>query len=137
MNKNQIDCIEYLLTTTMSKKEIADRLNISERTIYNWLNDIDFQFEMGAKKKILDNEFKLKIRQNIKDLVLDSVNVLQDILKGQEYPNLKVRIALEMIDKYSDLLQSFGRADMFLTKDQALDQVLLDRQNNKGLSIKW
>lgn len=65
LTDKQLECIELLSQGTMTGKEIATVLEISERVIYKWKKNDEFKVEMDKRalefQTALKNESKLRM----------------------------------------------------------------------------
>jgi len=46
LSANKLKCIEYLVLGDISQKEIAKRINVTEKTICSWKKEEEFQTEL-------------------------------------------------------------------------------------------
>lgn len=69
LDERHIDAIEYLLSGTMLKSEIADRVGISTRTLSRWENDDEFKAELDTRRKALKKTAENKIINQTNNLV--------------------------------------------------------------------
>lgn len=69
LDERHIDAIEYILSGTMLKSEIADRVGISTRTLSRWENDEEFKAELDTRRKALKKTAENKIVNQTNNLV--------------------------------------------------------------------
>lgn len=87
MNEKQQKCINLMITTNKTQKQIAQEIQVNENTITNW-------------KK--DKEFREVIEQNIKEnfslLALDAQKELGKLLKSKnEY--IRIQVVKDILDR--------------------------------------
>jgi predicted DNA-binding protein YlxM (UPF0122 family) len=63
LTEKQLECIEYLVEGTLKKIEIAEKINVTKQTVYNWLKNEEFQAELDRRVnfQISDGDKKIKI----------------------------------------------------------------------------
>lgn len=54
----QLECIEYICQGTMTNKEIAKCLGITDRVIYKWKNNDEFKSELDKRSLEFSNSVK-------------------------------------------------------------------------------
>lgn len=69
LDEKHIAAIDYILSGTMLKREIADRVGISTRTLSRWENDDEFKAELDTRRKALKKTAENKIINQTNNLV--------------------------------------------------------------------
>nr|DAY56958.1 MAG TPA: hypothetical protein [Caudoviricetes sp.] len=69
LDEKHIAAIDYILSGTMLKSEIADRVGISTRTLNRWENDDEFKAELDTRRKALKKTAENKIINQTNNLV--------------------------------------------------------------------
>lgn len=69
LDEKHIAAIDYLLSGTMLKQEVADRVGISARTLNRWENDIEFKAELDRRREQLKKCAENKIVNETTNLV--------------------------------------------------------------------
>ena len=88
LTDQQVECIELLAQGELKKQEIADRIKVTRRTIYNWMDNDEF-------KKILE-EFKKELHNRTR--------IFQNLMQEEGHAKLvaKGQIALDNIFKLAN-----------------------------------
>lgn len=69
LDEKHIAAIDYILSGTMLKQEVADRVGISTRTLNRWENDIEFKAELDRRREQLKKCAENKIVNETTNLV--------------------------------------------------------------------
>jgi hypothetical protein len=91
--RHEAAIIELLNPANKSKAEIAKKLNISERTLYNWLRIPEFQSELRLKH--------WELRENmLRSLHATSIEALRGLqeLTGSEDESIKLKACQAIIE---------------------------------------
>lgn len=75
LDEKHIAAIDYILSGTMLKQEIADRVGISSRTLNRWENDIEFKAELDRRREQLKKCGENKIINETTNLVAQMLNL--------------------------------------------------------------
>ena len=87
LNENQEKCINLMITTNKTQKQIASEINISEKTICEWKKNIDFK-----------NELQNQMKENFSSLALEAQKELKRLLKSKnEY--VKMQAIKDILDR--------------------------------------
>ncbi|WP_195430955.1 helix-turn-helix domain-containing protein [Clostridium sp. D46t1_190503_E9] len=89
LDERHIDAIEYLLSGTMLKSEIADRVGISTRTLSRWENDDEFKAELDTRRKAL--------KKNAENKIINQTNNLVDKMFDLAYKSSDQRVKYNAI----------------------------------------
>lgn len=80
LNEKQKKCIDLMITTNKTQKQIAFEINMTEKTICEWKKQAEF------KQEIQD-----KMKENFSSLALEAQKELKNLLKSKnEYVRLQV-----------------------------------------------
>jgi len=77
LTEQQIETMDYLLLGTMTNKEVADKVGISDRVIYKWKKNEEFKAELARrsvdfKAGVIDeanNILVAKLGQSLKNVI--------------------------------------------------------------------
>lgn len=89
LTEQQKECINLLVLGTMTKLQIANSIGCSEKTIYNWLNNIEFRenlqklSDVFAETKILDAKNKLSTHLDM--AIANLVEIANDKSNSKQY----------------------------------------------------
>ncbi len=87
MNEKQQKCINLMIATNKTQKQIAQEIQVNENTITNWKKDKEFI------KAIEQN-----IKENFSSLALDAQKELKKLLKSKnEY--IKIQAVKDVLDR--------------------------------------
>ena len=87
MNDKQEKCINLMITTNKTQKQIAKEIEVSEKTICEW-----------KKQKEFKNEIEKNIKENFGSLALDAQKELKKLLKSKsEY--VRIQAAKDILDR--------------------------------------
>lgn len=84
------------LTTNLNYQELAKELDVSERTIYNWRKDADFQ---KMKEKIVKEQFSDMAAKALKSLFELSQGAASELVRYQASSDLLDRAGYKPTDK--------------------------------------
>ena len=74
LTEKHLKAIDLLVSGKLTKTEIADRCDIARRTLYEWLDDPQFQKEFQSRLKEIRSKFNPKLTNLINE-VMNSINV--------------------------------------------------------------
>ncbi len=87
LNENQEKCINLMITTNKTQKQIASEINISEKTICEW-----------KKQKEFKEEIQNSMRENFNLLAIEAQKELKKLLKSKnEY--VKMHAIKDILDR--------------------------------------
>jgi len=75
LDEKHIAAIDYILSGTMLKQEIANRVGISTRTLNRWENDIEFKAELDRRREQLKKCGEDKIVNETTNLVAQMLDL--------------------------------------------------------------
>lgn len=87
MNDKQIKCINLMVTTNKTQKQIAQEIEVSEKTICEWKKDKEFK-----------NEIDKRVKENFSSLAIDAQKELKKLLKSKnEY--IRIQAVKDILDR--------------------------------------
>ncbi len=87
LNEKQEKCINLMITTNKKQKQIANEINISEKTICEW-----------KKQKEFKEEIQNSMRENFNLLAIEAQKELKKLLKSKnEY--VKMQAIKDILDR--------------------------------------
>ena len=87
MNDKQIKCINLIVTTNKTQKQIAQEIEVSEKTICEW-----------KKEKEFKNEIDKRVKENFSSLAIDAQKELKKLLKSKnEY--IRIQAVKDILDR--------------------------------------
>lgn len=95
MKKEKENAVNMLVRGDLSLKEIAMRLKISEKTLYNWRQDPEFEREYNRRLKETERRLRRRIYKNV-DTALDRLKL---ILTTSQNDNAAARAAKDILDR--------------------------------------
>ena len=95
LTENQIQAIDYLLSGTLTKADIAKRVGISTRTLYRWEKDEEFKAELDKCR----NHFKNKATNRIVNETNSLVDVMLDLAYKSSDQRVKYNATKYLLDR--------------------------------------
>ena len=87
MNDKQIKCINLMVTTNKTQKQIAQEIEVSEKTICEWKKDKEFKDEIDKY-----------VKENFSSLAIDAQKELKKLLKSKnEY--IRIQAVKDVLDR--------------------------------------
>ena len=87
LSDEQINCINIMITTNKTQKQIANELKITEQTICNW-----------KKQKEFKEELQVRIKDKFSSLAIDAQKELSKLLKSKnEY--IRIQVVKDILDR--------------------------------------
>lgn len=87
MNDKQIKCINLMVTTNKTQKQIAQEIEVSEKTICEWKKDEEFK-----------NAIDKYIKENFSSLAIEAQKELKKLLKSKnEY--IRIQVVKDILDR--------------------------------------
>lgn len=87
LNKNQMKCINLMITDSKTQKQIAKEINITEKTICKWKKDREFQ-----------EEIQRQMKENFGSLAIEAQKELKKLLKSKN-ENVKMQAIKDVLDR--------------------------------------
>lgn len=69
LNTKQLKCIEFMVEGTMTQKQMAEKLNVTQNTISNWKKNDEYMTEYNTALKSSINEVAAKAFKTQKELL--------------------------------------------------------------------
>lgn len=111
LNPKQRKCIEFMIDGTMTQKQMAEQLNVSENTISNWKKNDEFMSEYNTTLKSNINAVAAKAFSTQMKLLnarseMVKYMVSKDILDRAGFkPSDKIDLSLEPVTILNDLTE--------------------------------
>lgn len=104
LNENQMKCIKLMVSESKTQKQIAQMINVTEKTICEWKKDKEF-------KEVLQTE----LRENFGSLAVEAQKQLEKLLKSKnEY--IKMQAIKDILDragyKPTDKVEQTNKGDV-------------------------
>lgn len=87
LNKNQMKCINLMITDSKTQKQIAKEINITEKTICEWKKDREFK-----------EEIQKQMKENFSSLAIDAQKQLGKLLRSKN-ENVKMQAIKDVLDR--------------------------------------
>lgn len=120
MNDKQIKCINLMVTTNKTQKQIAQEIEVSEKTICEWKKDKEFKDEIDKY-----------VKENFGSLAVDAQKELKKLLKSKnEY--IRIQAVKDVLDRagYKPVERREIKDDTEKTKKiDAISDILNQMQN--------
>lgn len=87
--------IELLIAGDLTKEQIADSVNVSRKTLYNWLENEDFAAEYTAQLDEMDR----KIRRRIAGMATKALDRQEKILDKSKNDMAAATVAADVLDR--------------------------------------
>lgn len=111
LSDKQNEAINLLVVGTMTKIQIADAVGVSEKTIYNWINDnvlfrenLQKRSDLFAESKVLDAKNKLSTHLDM--AIANIVKIANDDSNSKQYEANKYIIDRNLGNTTSKVEQS-------------------------------
>lgn len=92
LNKKQIEAIELLINCKLNQKEIAEEVDVSERTLYNWMRHNE-EFR---------NALEWYRKEVYKDYAPEAVKAILDIMRKGTSEKTRLAAAKDILDRAGD-----------------------------------
>lgn len=116
-DKTKLKAIRLLVFSSKTKKEIAEELQITEQTLYNWLKDRNFNDMLNLESKVYYSYMKKQTFKKLTGLVVKALGIIENSLSSKD-ERLRLRSAFDILKAYANFE----------------DLKLLDRENINELS---
>lgn len=99
-DKSKLRAIRLLVFSDKTKKEIAQELDITEQTLYNWLKDREFNNLLHSESKVYYSYIRKETFKKLNSLLIRAFEVIGNSLNS---PSEKVRVksAFDILEVYS------------------------------------
>lgn len=114
MNDKQEKCINLMITTNKTQKQIAKEIEVSEKTICEWKKQKEFKNEIEKNIKENFGSLALEAQKELKKLLKSKneyvrIQVVKDILDRAGYkPTEKIKNEVEPSKKFADICKQLG-----------------------------
>ena len=100
-DKSKLKAIRLLVFTDKTKKEIAQELDITEQTLYNWLKDRNFNALLHSESKVYFSYIRKKTFKKLNSLLIKSFSVIENSLNSRD-EKIKVKSAFDILSLYAN-----------------------------------
>ena len=107
LNEKQAKCLNLMVTTNKAQKEIAQEINVTEKTICEWKKDSEFKIAIKRLINCNFNLLSLKAQQRL-DKLLDSDNEYIQLQTAKDILNRNGFVYKEKIFDLADNFDIFG-----------------------------
>lgn len=122
MNDKQIKCINLMINTNKTQKQIAKEIEVSEKTICEWKKQKEFKEEIDKNVKENFSSLAIEAQKELKKLLKSNneyikIQAVKDILDRAGYKPVERREIKDdtektkKIDAISDILNQMQSAD--------------------------
>lgn len=114
MNEKQIKCINLMITTNKTQKQIAQEIEVSEKTICEWKKDKEFKNEIDKRVKENFSSLAIDAQKELKKLLKSKneyirIQAVKDILDRAGYkPAERIKNEIEPSKKFADICKQLG-----------------------------
>lgn len=114
MNNKQEKCINLMITTNKTQKQIANEIEVSERTICEWKKQKEFKECMQKKIKENFSSLAIEAQRELKKLLKSKneyirIQAVKDILDRAGYkPTERIKNEIEPSKKFADICNQLG-----------------------------
>lgn len=95
LTKKHRNAIEMLLAGDLTKVEIAERVKISRKTLYNWLADEDFKAEMTER----EDDYRRMIRARLACMSNKALDTQVDIMDNSDDDKARATVSSDVLDR--------------------------------------
>lgn len=95
LSKNQLKCINLMITENRTQKQIAKEINVTEKTICEWKKDKEFKEEIQKQMKENFGSLAIDAQQKLKKLL----NSKNEYIQMQAIKDVLDRAGYKPIDK--------------------------------------
>lgn len=114
MNDKQEKCINLMITTNKTQKQIAKEIEVSEKTICEWKKQKEFKAEIEKNIKENFSSLALEAQKELKKLLKSNneyikMQAAKDILDRAGYkPTERIKNEVEPSKKFADICKQLG-----------------------------
>ena len=128
LTNKQLDCIE-LLMDGLNKTTIADKIGISRKTIYKWMENEEFKLELDRRKQKICNDALSDLKGSTKDLL----KAVEKLAYTAENEGIRLQALNSLLDR--TLGKATAKQEIELSNadnniDVDLDSLLEDKDSN-------
>ncbi len=114
MNDKQEKCINLMITTNKTQKQIAQEIEVSEKTICEWKKQKEFKDKIEKSIKENFGSLALDAQKELKKMIKSKneyirFQAVKDILDRAGYkPTEKIKNEIEPSKKFADICRQLG-----------------------------
>ena len=114
MNDKQIKCINLMINTNKTQKQIAKEIEVSEKTICEWKKQKEFKNEIEKNIKENFGSLAVEAQKELKKLLKSNneyikMQAVKDILDRAGYkPTERIKNEVEPSKKFADICKQLG-----------------------------
>jgi predicted transcriptional regulator len=105
-DKSKLKAIRLLVFTDKTKKEIAQELDITEQTLYNWLKERDFNNLLHSESRVYFSYIRKQTFKKLNSLLIKAFSVIENSLNSKaltfESYKLKLKSAFDILSLYAN-----------------------------------
>lgn len=115
LNEKQEKCINLMIFTNKTQKQIAKEIEVSERTICQWKKEDDFKEELQKQMRESFSSLAIEAQKKLKSLLNSKnefvkIQVIKDILDRAGYkPTDKIEHSGNIESPHLTILESINR----------------------------
>lgn len=128
LTNKQLDCIE-LLMDGLNKTAIADKIGISRKTIYKWMENEEFKLELDRRKQKICNDALSDLKGSTKDLL----KAVEKLAYTAENEGIRLQALNSLLDRTLGKATAKQEIELSNTDNNAdvdLDSLLEDKDSN-------
>jgi len=130
-DKSKLKAIRLLVFTDKTKKEIAQELDITEQTLYNWLKNRDFNNLLHSESKVYFSYIRKKTFKKLNSLMIRAFEVIENSLNSKaltfESYKLKLKNAFDILSLYAN----FKELDLLNEKNLNELSEIIEKSNSE------
>jgi len=105
-DKSKLKAIRLLVFTDKTKKEIAQELDITEQTLYNWLKEREFNNLLHSESRVYFSYIRKQTFKKLNSLLIRAFEVIENSLNSKaltfESYKLKLKNAFDILSLYAN-----------------------------------
>ena len=132
LTNKQLDCIE-LLMDGLNKTAIADKIGISRKTIYKWMENEEFKAELDRRKQKICNDALSDLKGSTKDLL----KAVEKLAYTAENEGIRLQALNSLLDR--TLGKATTKQEIELSNNKEAENIdldtLLDEDNSNVIDL--
>ena len=132
LTNKQLDCIE-LLMDGLNKTAIADKIGISRKTIYKWMENEEFKAELDRRKQKICNDALSDLKGSTKDLL----KAVEKLAYTAENEGIRLQALNSLLDR--TLGKATTKQEIELSSNKEAENIdldtLLDEDNSNVIDL--
>lgn len=119
LTEKQEKCINLMITTNKTQKQIAKEIEVSEKTICEWKKDKDFKEKMQQQMKENFGSLAVEAQRELKKLLKSKnenvkMQAIKDVLDRAGYkPTERIKNEIEPSKKFADICSQLGGEGLY------------------------